>query len=656
MPIPGKTYLSQIQDDESGLLQSSSALSYNKVLMAEVIVKSYDTRNIDTEDGAQRLVTEHTVEVEAIVHPAMNQYYEDGFGDIHRAPAFDRTIFNSAALLHKHLMQERGELYLLIAGRLVLSAPVTGFTCDAMMGPKPQRCEVTRVTGTSSFYVKFTIKTWIDNCSYLSGGRFIRAHRWTCSHDVDGSTWLTTRAVQGTVQFRPEVLVQKDKAPDQVADPNFIHPLPRGFVRENVKVIAAADGMNIAYSFVDREVALPLGSLNPATRLKAEFSFASELNVTDKSNLMTSAMVHVSAVGPKDQLRPNLLTVALRVALAKLSRDRGRLFVYSFQATYSLDEVLIDVTIRAIWKPVAEGVKVGEADGFNIDVRPLRDGDKTDLDDALAPWKGVGEGKQGSQPHQAKNPISPLDGRRGTWMGYCVGSAIVDGCYLHQQPRNHLLEEAVFEGGPGASNPTDILQSITNTNGPVSFDLRVVAELEIETASTGYSAESTNGDGWYQTWEQNTRYETRHLKALLPVGYVQGASPGSTDYTPPQVATLGVPYTTMTVVCTVGWVGPSASGVILPSPDIDTNNYTLLRDEVQPATPVIINSLLRGWRFTTTYYYVCKKLRTASEVARSQFAGTDYGLAIGTSVNDPYVQESVGFDNFETGYVPESTA
>jgi hypothetical protein len=286
-------------------------------------------------------------------------------------------------------------------------------------------------------------------------------------------------------------------------------------------------------------------------------------------------------------------------------------------------------------------------------VRPLRDGDKTDLDDALAPWKGVGEGKQGSEPHQAKNPISPLDGRRGTWMGYCVGSAIVEGSYNHAQPKNLMLEEAVFEGGPEAALPTDLLSSVSNTNGGVSFDLRIVEELDIDTAQTGYSAESTDGDSWYQTWEQNARYETRHLKALLPVGYVQGASPGSTDYTPPQVATLGMPYTVMVVDCSVGWVGPSANGVIVPSPDLG-DNYVLLHDQVQPAVPVVINSALRGWRFTTTYYYLCKQLHTASQVARDQFSGTDNGFAIGRSIYDVNIQEALGLARFTDGYTPKT--
>lgn len=660
-PAPGKTYLSQIQDSEaSTLLQASSWLSYNNILIADIIVKTYDSKDVETDDGAQKVSVEHTVEVEGLVEGSVNSYLLAG-GLVSREPKFTNEIFDSAELLHAHLMKPRQILKLALGGRQVLFSPPTlgpiegTVRCDANMGPKPIRCEVTRITGTSSFYVKFIIKTWVDECynGIASHNSYIRAHRWSCTHDVDGSTWLTTRAVQGYVQFRPEHLNAKGKFPDQVADPNFIHPIPRGIIRENVRVQATADGQQLVYSFVDREVALPLGTLNPATRLQAEFSFASELNVTDKSSLMTSAMVHVSAVGPKDQLRPNILTVALRVAMAKLSRDRGRLFVYSFQASYSLDQVLVDVTIRAIWKPVAEGVKVGNADGFNIDVRPLRDGDKTDLDDALAPYRAGAEGKQGSEPHLAKNPASPQDGRRGTWMGYAVGSAIVDGCYLHEQPKNRMLEEAVFKGGPSSNDPTDILPPVSNLDEPVNFDLRVVVALNIETELTGYSPEATLGDGWYQTWSQDARYETRHLKAVLPVGYQQGASPGSTDYTPPQVATLGVPYTLMTVECSVGWVGPSANGVIVPSPDLGSD-YELLYDQVQPAVPVIINSLLRGWRFTTTYYYLCKKLHTASTIARAQFSGVDNGFAIGRGINDPNIQEALGLARFMDGYTPKS--
>jgi hypothetical protein len=502
--------------------------------------------------------------------------------------------------------------------------------------------------------VRFGIECWTTPCvDHANGPVAFQAHRWSMAHDVDGDTWLTTRMVTGHVKFFPEALTLRDMVPDQVLDDPFFHPIPPGFKRQNVRVQAHPNGMELAYSFTDTEQVLPLGSLSPATKLTAEFSLGTSLAEGKPS--VTQAGVHVSAVGPKNQYRFNLLIMAIRIALAKLQKP-GLELVNEIMVTYSLDNRLVDLSLKAIWKPLAIGME-----GLQLGDTGLKGNDDLgDLDNALSIYRDINEARQGTQPHLAKAPESSFHGRKGTWLGLCIGSALVNGCYDPTQPRNRVLsngnEKMEVEFGPDPDN--ELLLPLSNNGDPLPFDLEVTTELTITLLATGLSVAVTEGAGFYEDWWMQTRYHTSHNKAFLPIGRAVPASPGDDIgvYTQPQVATLGLPYTLKSVDWSVAWVGEAPEYITLPSPDSGDDNDVLLAEDITPAVPTVCNSTRKSWRVSGTFWYVSKRLRTSSATVVATFPslGVDQGFSPGKSITDPNDRQSntIGQSRFVAGYSP----
>lgn len=657
MPFPPLINV-QAAEAESTLL-ASSWLIYNSVLLTEVLTESYEMEEVRSEDGAQKVAIKHTIKVLALFNPQVNAYVAQSTAAV-RSP-----VQPNITQVREFLLTDRGFLQYAIGGRVVVESPKrisqdAAQACDSFQGPKPLYCQVTNVTGTASFVVRFAVECYTDQCATVNNvNYYIQSHRWSMVHDVNGDNWLTTRSVTGHVKFRPELLQILDgegltTEPDQV-NVNFFHPVPGGFKRQNVRVQALPNGMELTYAFVDQEEVFPLGSLSPATKLTAEFSLAAGFDA-DKSPI-TQAAVHVSAMGPKNQYRFNLLIMAMRIALRKLAKP-GLIMINEIAIHYSLDNRYVDLTLKAIWKPVVAGMN-----GLRIADTGLKAlDDYGDLDLALSIFRANGESPQASQSHLAQSPVSSFDGRCGTYLGLCVGSTLVNGCFNFQQPENlwfSLSNEKVVRDALFEPDPQNLLvDPKTNLGQVIPFSLSITDALTITLDPTGFSAELANSTGCYEEWQMTTRYHTKHNKAVLPVGRAVPVSPGDDVgvYTGPQVATLGLPYTLKVVDWTVAWIGPDPLGIVLPSPDTGDSNDVFLEEHITPATPSIANSSHKLWRVSGSYWYLSKRLRTSSAAVLTNYPsiGADQGFSPGKSIADPYVRQfnTIGQARFTAGYSP----
>lgn len=653
MPYPP---LSNVQLDEAAsLLKGSSWLSYNGLLLTDVLTEAYEMQEERSPDQSQVLGVKHTIKVTGIINPGVNTYKATanpgGYPVRQEIPVAD--IMGNINIIKEQMMQDRKILKWAIGGTLILESPVfdpantlVRFPCDSAQGPKPLYCQITKIIGTGCFYVRFGIETTITNC--YQSAKYIKSHRFSMAHDVDGDTWLTTRMVQGQVVFHPEWLnlARTLAFPDKI-EHIWAHPVPDGCKRGNVKVQAHPNGMEVAYSFVDTEQHLPLGTLSPATKFSAEFSLSSSL-AADKPAL-TQAAFHAQAVGPKNQYRFNLLIMAIRLANRKLQKP-GHMMTTDIVITYSLDQCMVDLTMKALWKPVGVG-----ADAIQLNMTGLTAAeDLDDIDIAWQAFRDVGEGKQGTQSNQAQAPHMRNHDTMGTFSGYVVGSNLVDGCLNLTRPTNDFWSGGISGKTIDDHTPNsggDFGSLLDNAGNAISFNLNVTPTLTIQVLSTGLSSMT----GLYEEWRMTTRYHTNHQKAMMPVGAAQTASPGDvTTYKAPQFATLGLPYTLKAVDWTIAWIGPSPAGIILPSPDTGDSNDVLLAEDVAPAVPGIANSTNKTWRVSGTYWYGQKKLRTASLAAKTQFDYVDQGFAMGRSITDPSIQNAntVVLTKFVAGYSP----
>jgi hypothetical protein len=649
-------------------LQGSSWLSYNNVLLTEVLTEAYECEEVRSQDGAQRVAMRHVIKIMAHFNPAVNTFRPNGPDSPPSRAPVDRPA-ECLELIRNLLLQDRKPLVMALGGTVVLRSPITLNTgqllpCDTMEGPKPLYCQVTQVTGTGSFFVRFGVETWTDPCvtpfsvsNQDAGAYYIQSHRWSMAHEVDGDTWLTARTVTGHVKCRPEHLNLRGNPQLVAGQPqifphnagvNFFHPIPPGMKRQNVRIQTHPNGMELAYSFTDVEQVLPLGTLSQATKLTAEFSLSSSL--VEGKPALTQAAVHVAALGPKNQYRQNMLQQCLDIALKKLQKP-GLQLVTDILISYSLDQRFVDLSMKAVWKPVGLGMQ-----GLVVNQAGLLEDDETDLDEALEPYRRNVEAKQASLPHLAESPYPPYEGLFGTYLGICVGSSLVNGCFVPETPKQWALDTS---RGKAVST-----QSITRLAVKVQpliapFILEITNRLTIELMSTGLSSRVTDENvGLYEEWEGSTRYITNHLKAIVPVGKVQSGSPGDPDrtYVPPQVATLGMPYTLKTYDWSIAWIGDDPSRIVLPSPDSGDDNDVLLAEDITPAVPTVCNSSNKAWRVSGTFWYLSKRLRSASSGAVAQFTspGVDQGFSPGKSITDPNDRQSntIGLSRFIAGYSP----
>jgi len=664
--------LMQIQASDTSALKGSTYLSYNNVLLTDVLTESYEVDEVRTPDGAQKLVNHHVIKVIGILNPQVNAWLTSATYPVRSIPFDNSLLPDQIAYVRDQLMQERGLLQWGVGGRVVLESPLvtnraapggavvnpTYLPCDSFQGPKPLYCVVNKIGGAGLYYVRFAVETWTDACVSVGGAnKFIQSHRYSMAHDVDGDTWLTVRQVSGQIKCRPELLQFNNMlGPHQIAFD--LHPQLPGFKRQNVKIQATPDGMMLGYSFSDVEVALPLGSLSPALKLQAEFSVGTSV-ANEGKQAYTSAAVHVTAVGPKNQYRFNLLKQALSVALTKLQKP-GLMQITDIQVTYSLDNTSVDLMIKAIWKPVAIGLA-----GLQLADTGLSAGDDiNDLDTALSAYRGIGEAAPGSQPDKAWSPQMPEGGKAGTYLGVCLGTSIINGCFVNGTPLNAVFQTdaagnvrvAYQDKATNGSlpNPPQAFSSVTNTGLQYGFSVSTVPALTVSTAATGLSSVDLATLGWYEDWQMDVSYRTMHNKAVMPVGIQQSASPGSTAYPAPQVATLGHPYSLKVVEWTVAWIGPNPASIILPSPDTGDSNDVLLREDITPAVPPICNSTSKAWRVSGTYWYLTKDLHTSSAQVRSQYSGVDAGFAVGKMMYDPSARaaNTISQSRFVAGYSP----
>lgn len=650
-----------IQDTGTSEIRGSSWLSYNNLLLTDVLTEEFSFEEVRTPDQSQVLYNHIVIKVSAIIDKGLNNFRESpgtpGVGAIRGGdlPFSDDNL----RLIYDRLMTDRALLRYSMPGHEVIESPAvvpnTGgqrYPCDAMQGPKPLYCQITQISGTGSFYVRFGIETWQDKC--VDGGKLIRSHRWSMAHDVDGDTWLTTRIVTGQLYFRPEWLERINANAGQIFR-DWVHQIPAGFKRQNVKVQVAPNGMELAYSFVDVEEVLPLGSKSPATKLQADFSISSSL--AEGKPALTQASCHISATGPKSQYRFNLLRMAISIAMRKLQKP-GHVATTDITINYSLTNNFVDLVVRALWKPVGIGIEGMAIPNMGL----LAADDAGDLDFALSDYRANGEAAQGTDNFSAVAPRMLRDSV-GTYVGLIVSSAIINGCFdsknipvsmwtgRFEKINGATLKPVVVEDGTDPIN----YSMIDNNGNTVAYSLEVVPQLTMQMLATGLSNAYVAAVGYYEEWSMNTLYHTVHQRAILPTGAGQSSSPGDySTYRPPQVGTLGNPYTIKTVDWSIAWVGPSASQIMLPSPDTGDSNDILIEESIQPAAPGFCNSTNKAWRVSGTYKYVSLKLRTSSAAVKSQYTYIDDGFSLGKAITDPSARAEniIGQSRFIAGYSP----
>lgn len=175
------------------------------------------------------------------------------------------------------LMQPRQALTYWIGNDLVYQSPVPDATdtllfSDADGGPRPLSCRIIEIHGTKSAVVHYRI-----TFTQVTGSNIVLSNRWNVTADVDGDTWLTTLTTNGRATLRSDLLQANSLIADQFRKAFFL-PIPLGFARKSVRVIQTPDGRELAWTTVDQQQALCLGTGQVITRVEGACSVGASSN------------------------------------------------------------------------------------------------------------------------------------------------------------------------------------------------------------------------------------------------------------------------------------------------------------------------------------------------------------------------------------------
>ena len=121
-------------------------------------------------------------------------------------------------------------------------------TVDDVGGPKPRRCEITEIIGTTFAYVVFEVEVGLqEGCEYTGD---VISHAYQVTHSYD-SRFYCTRTVNGKIRVKNSA----NASPDSFR--GLVTPsLPDGFRRESMTFVLSYDQLELDYTIQDKEIFL----------------------------------------------------------------------------------------------------------------------------------------------------------------------------------------------------------------------------------------------------------------------------------------------------------------------------------------------------------------------------------------------------------------
>lgn len=380
--------------------------------------KSITREAVPSDDGSEHGYIRWVFDVECWYHNLATSTSLSGFPQDNNPPA--RTDIGT---LHSRLMAKRRRFVYYHVGSEtapqpmeLLRCPANGYNVDSKNGPNPLRCDIVAITN-KTFKVNYVLECHTGPCADNNAPAIVW-HRWSESHDIDRQA-RTVRSVQGAVQFRSDALSRAGSRPDNFRDELF-HPIPNRCVRENIKTQASSDGLQLVYSFQDREEFLLVGSQSAVRKAEVFVTSMGQLGKATKGIGGCSVLVrlwgaNLDKYDGMDSMQ-YLTILAMGVAAAKLKQN-NLVLTDSISVTQVFHERFVELQATAMTAPDA----VAQEDIFSFVTRPL-------YNNGQLPAFIIGD------PN--KFPGFRAGDSRGTYVGIVAAAALRGECVAHERPQN----------------------------------------------------------------------------------------------------------------------------------------------------------------------------------------------------------------------------
>lgn len=352
-----------------------TSIKYNGVQIHHCLTKRFEQRDVYEDSGTDYLYTKFNVSVIGYIHANLTNSISGNTGprvDVVPSAGYDSMTKNVAPnfysggaannfnVVRARLAEPRKlfEMRLNSAedgtgGTLLLSVdkvPTKGkdsSRVDANNGPKPQLLSITHVVADNVLRIEWEIEIARVECTddgfALSPNKTgVLSNRWSMTDEIDNNAY-TTRTIQGRLR-----VLSAEVNPHSFRD-LVVPGLNKYFRRDRMMFVATADGLNLDYTIVDKEIAF--AAPFPAT----SWHFEIVSSMTQGSKQTTTISIRLSC--PRVATKTSLIMIAAQIIDARGFRDaqhrtQAGLIVreVTFTDTYGDNENMI--TARAVMEHV----------------------------------------------------------------------------------------------------------------------------------------------------------------------------------------------------------------------------------------------------------------------------------------------------------------
>jgi hypothetical protein len=523
-----------------------STLAYGTVQLSDILTHSISHEPQWSADGVDYLWTKIVVSVQAVLNT-------------HLAPASPvgtETPAQTMARIRHLLLIPRQQLTFTVGADTLLNSPSVGET-DVNQGPVPQSVSITQIGGTETFLIDYSVETYVVECPEETSPPNYLSHRWRETATIDESGY-TTRTRTGKITCRADLLNNADQLRGVVAV-----PIPNGFKRIKSDYTLDETGLNLQYTFQDKEVFLQ----PPGPAFKASGTYIESTS----NGAVRFGECQVRLEGSKKTSKGDLLRMAITVALTKIqaggvAQDKLGRFIVGGAIQEELYENIVQVRFRIQLAPLT-----GRVAGVPTDLRSF------------------GQAPYGSDPNSGTNP--PDAGIRGTALLALARAALRDPCSLG----------STLSTGGGSTLTAGLLPSDPNT---VTTDPQATVSIVPvlpDDQNALYNANALTAGGAlgsvYNEYVIDSRYDYDYHTFQLPV-----ASAAL------NVTTAFVQVAATTARRRIDWSCERVGAIPdLPSPNLTDNNHVLLSVTIIPGHAELMgDGVTLKFKFSGTYIYGLK--------------------------------------------------
>lgn len=373
---------------------------------------------------------------------------------------------------------------------------------DVADGPRCLQFDVSHVSGDSIFKVDATFEIHRVQCDDDDGAvenvNGVLSHRWSSADALDVNL-RTTRTYTGQLE-----LATSNFSPHWFRH-LVVPPIQEGMRRQRLEFMASADGRKLQYTITDQSIAV--AAPPPARRWSVEHTEAS----IGQDGLKQAAQVSVSLEGDENVDKGQLIVLGLYVVFAKMQGSKPG------QNPAFGSFLMNDITITELTGDV-NGVRVS-ASGWRIPGE-LKDDPGNPNGVHVNPGGLNTDITAANLPAFAANydPRRSADGRAGEAAPYQgpIPLAGIFRCYL-QSPCSSITGINI------RTNLTPDLNTTPDDEPQVPVYPVIVPSIDADIPDYYSTSHQTS---MYTTWQMESRYDTRHMRAAMPIASAPYAGGG----------------------------------------------------------------------------------------------------------------------------------